>query len=91
MVTCTVYADAAARYTPAAATDYPVMGCKIDGSFTRSGKELGDITDSNFHEVIYSDTPSVETWVPVVGEDEVTRYHGNYGVKTAGGESGDDL
>ena len=91
MVTGTIYADAAAMYTPVATTDYPVMGCKIDGSFTRSGKELGDVTDSNFHEVIYSDTPSVETWVPVVGEDEITRYHGNYGVKTAGGESGDDL
>jgi hypothetical protein len=85
------YATAVTMYTPVAETDYPVMGCKVDGSFTRSGKELGDVTESNFHEVIYSDVPSVETWVPVVGEDEVTRYHGNYGVKSAGGESGDDL
>ena len=85
------YTDIATKYTPVAETDYPVMGCKVDGSFTRSGKELGDVTESNFHEVIYSDVPSVETWVPVVGEDGITRYHGNYGVKTEGGESGDDL
>jgi hypothetical protein len=83
------YDKVASYYTPAdATTDFPVIGCKFDGSFN----EISDITNENFHQVIYAGTqPSVDTWVPVVGEDGITRYHGNYGVKTEGGESSDDL
>ena len=91
LVTGHTYAVAETMYTPAATTDYPVMGCKIDGSFTNKNKTFNDITTENFYQVIYSETPTVDTWVPVVGDDGVTRYHGNYGVVTEGGDVGDDL
>ena len=72
---------------------YPVMGCQVDGSITKSGADIADVTMDNFMNYIYADVPSVDTvesWVPVIDGD-TTYYHGNYGVKTAGGESSDDL
>ena len=92
MVTGETYETAYTKYTPADATvEFPVMGCKIDGSIVRNGTDFPDITDEIFHRVIYSDVPTVETWVPVVGEDGLTYYHGNYGVKTEGGDASEDL
>ncbi len=91
IVTGSTWAQASVNYTPVAETDYPIIGCKVDGAITRSGKDLADVTIDNFFEVTYADTPSVDSWVPVVGDDGVIRYHGNYGVETAGGDSTDDL
>jgi hypothetical protein len=90
MVTGATYAAAVAACV-AAEGYYPVMGCKIDGALIKDGVNVSDIQMADFHKYIYADTPSDETWVPVEDENGVISYHGNYGVKTAGGESGDDL
>ena len=90
MVTGATYTAAVAACV-AAEGYYPVMGCKIDGALIKNGVNVSDIQMADFHKYIYADTPSDETWVPVEDENGVISYHGNYGVKTAGGESGDDL
>ena len=90
LVTGETYTKAAGACA-AAEGFYPVMGCKIDGAIVNANVDIDDVKDDNFVNVIYSDTPTVDTWVPVVGDDGVTRYHGNYGVATAGGDSSGDL
>jgi hypothetical protein len=57
-----------------------VTNSKIDGALLRSDKTIDDINIDNFFDYIYT-----SAW----GGD--TDYAGNTGVKTAGGESSDDL
>ena len=72
--------------TPVNDTDFPIMNCKVDGAITKAGAEITDVTSDNFFDYVYGDTPSVASWTAAE-----TLYHGNYGVKAEGGDSGEDL
>ncbi len=62
-----------------------ISNCKVDGNIEKKDLPFTDITEDNFFNYVYS------SGAPTDWASQDPAYNGNYGVKTEGSESGDDL
>ncbi len=62
-----------------------ISNCKVDGNIEKKDLPFTDITEDNFFNYVYS------SGAPTDWASQNPAYNGNYGVKTTGGDSTDDL